>query len=252
MSGSSGVQNFQPILSNKVAQNSVDMRDIFNLPKPVEVKPGESVLTKTQFQELNKNLDLSGVPRKDGVQPFATQFKGWTGAAGGLGEYSSVIPDGSATVVKSVEWRYSLNKPVSAGNLFKTPPGTIAYSDNYANSKLTLENSSGGGTTPRVGRIEFARGTRQVIEGQISRDTGQPTTKITVGNWGGPQTSLEVSGTAFFDQKNGEMKIVRSGGNGKYLVQSLANAIKTEYSDPAYGGNVQGDFVKALNSAGFR
>jgi hypothetical protein len=236
--------------SNRIAREVVDLRELLN---PSEQKPGanETVLNINQLRELNPKLNLSNVQRPGGRgKPLGTQFEGWSGSTGGVREHSSLIPDGSGTLVKSVDWLFNINKPITSGKLFKTPPGSIVYSGTEPNdNRLTIENRSGSGNEPRVGRIVIETGTRRIIEDGVGKDTGEPSTKITVGNWGGPQTSVEVMGTVFFDQKNGELKVVRYGGENKYFVQDLKSAIVQEYGNSSYS---LPDLVKALDEAGFR
>lgn len=84
-----------PSLNNNPPGDQVSQRPVVDLrklpgvpnttpPGQTKLRPGEVVLNKFQFQDLNKNLDLSGVKREQPRSP-AFQFAGSPYVTGGAG-----------------------------------------------------------------------------------------------------------------------------------------------------------------------
>ena len=233
-----GVQNVTNVPNGWRAQ-IVDLRKL--LPPQITVGPGETVLSKSQFQELNKTLDLSGVPRKEGSRGPAFQFEGWSGAKGGFGASSAAYPEGAKG------YEFTTQKPISMGGILAIPPGSIVSSGPTARWPLEVTLPGRSGSTPGSSRIEFQADTLRYTRDQTLRDTGIRSTKIIVQNADGKRAQVEVKGTIFFDQKNGEMKLVRSGEKGEYLVQTVQNALKEHFK----GSPIEGrEFADALRNVG--
>jgi hypothetical protein len=230
--------DLQGLMPNTKVAQVVDLR---NLNPKTKVGPGETVLTKPQFQELNKTLDLSGVPRKEGARGPAFQFEGWPGAKGGLGASSPLYPNGAKG------WEFTTQKPISMGGNLSIPAGSTISSGPTGRYPLevTIPGSSGGKSGSSL--IEFEAGTIRGIRDQMDYDTGIRSTKIIVHNGDGKRAQVEVRGTLFLDQKNGEMKIVRGGAKGEYVVQTLQNALKEHFKDYPIDGR---EFADALRNAG--
>ena len=238
MAGPSAIQGNSIVPDTRVAQRVIDLRDLIPQTK---LAPGETVLTKQQLQELNKTLDLSGAPRKDGSRGPAFQFDGWSGAKGGFGVSSPLYPDGEKG------WEFTTQKPISLGGKLGIPAGSTVSSGPSSRWPLevTMPSSSGGksGSAMITFQADTIRGTRD----QMDYDTGIRSTKITVRSGEGKPMSVELKGTFFLDQKNGEMKLVRSGAKGEYLVQTIQNALKEHFKEFPIDGR---EFADALRSAG--
>ena len=229
LTGSIQVQSLSGLPEQTVAQGGIDIRGLIPGGDP---GPGETVLTKAQFQALNKTLDLSGVPRKGGPRGPAFQFGGWSGAKGGSGVNNPAYPKGTTG------WEFTTQKPISMGGKLSIPSGSTVTSGPTAKWPLnvTLPSSDGKSASSL---IQFQAGT--------VRDTGIRTTKIVVQCGDGKKAKVELIGTFFLDQKNGEMKMVRLSGEGKYIVQTLQNALKDDFKEDPVAGRA---FADALKNAG--
>ena len=237
MSGSLQIQNLSNVLKKAVAQ-TVDIREL--VPDTI-VNPGETVLTKAQLQALNKNVDLPDVPRKEGSRGPASQFEGWSGAKGGFHVSSEAYPEGTKG------WRFTTQMPISMGGKLVIPLGSTVSSGPTAVWPLNLTiPGSGGKSGPSL--IQFQADTIHEIVDQIESDTGISSTKTIIKNGDGDRAvQVELWGKIFFDQKNGELKIVRAGEKGEYLVQTLQNALKEHYKKTPSEGPY---FADALRKAG--
>lgn len=236
-----GIQELQSTQqSNNIARTVVDLRDLIPGAKD-KPSAGETVLTKQQFQDLNKNLDLTGVPRSGGSRGPAFQFEGWSGAKGGFGASSPMYPEGDRG------WEFLTRQPLKMGGALAIPAGSTVSSGPTAGYPLVVKipNSSGGESG--ASRIEFIAGTKRGVRDGMDYDTGIRSTKINVSTGEGKRVSVELTGTFFLDQQSGEIKIVRPGAKGEYRVQTLQNALKEHYKDFPIS---EREFADTLRSAG--
>ncbi len=234
------VQGINPVRtlppSNVVANTVVDLRDLVPGAKD-KPKPGETVLTKQQFQDLNKNLDLSGVPRSGGVWGPAFQLEGWSGAKGGFGASSPMYPEGAKG------WEFVTNQPLKLGGALAIPARSNVSSGPTAGYPLKVFIPGKSGES----YVGLSAGTITATRNGAAYDTGIHSTKIDVRGADGKTASAELRGTFFLDQKSGEIKLVRPGAKGEYRVQTLDNALKDYFKDSPID---QRQFADVLRSAG--